>query len=92
MEDFHREHLTDEQMAELNPIIRNAIATTLYAIWHEEDGLAARAHAAWHEMSVPNDWERPRAHTRVSRALRDGGRRTRLPRGRPRGRLTRWRI
>lgn len=29
MEDFHCEHLTDSQMKELNPIIRNAIVTAL---------------------------------------------------------------
>ena len=29
MEDFHRKHLSDEQMKELNPIIRNAIYTFL---------------------------------------------------------------
>ena len=31
MEDFHCKHLSDEQMKELNPIIRNAIYTALYA-------------------------------------------------------------
>jgi hypothetical protein len=31
MENFHVKHLTDSQMAELNPIIRNAIYTALYA-------------------------------------------------------------
>src|SRR5258708_6012326 len=29
MEDFHCEHLTDEQMRQLNPIIRNAIGRSL---------------------------------------------------------------
>lgn len=29
MEDFHHKHLSDEQMKELNPIIRNAIYTFL---------------------------------------------------------------
>lgn len=29
MEKFHAEHLSDEQMRELNPIIRNAIFTML---------------------------------------------------------------
>jgi hypothetical protein len=31
MEDFHCQHLTDDQMKELNPIIRNAICTALHA-------------------------------------------------------------
>lgn len=30
MEDFHFKHLSDEQMKELNPIIRQAIYDTLY--------------------------------------------------------------
>jgi hypothetical protein len=32
MEDFHSKYLSDEQMRELNPIIRNAIYTALYTI------------------------------------------------------------
>jgi len=36
MEDFRCWHLTDEQMKEMNPIIRNAIYTALYAIRHAE--------------------------------------------------------
>ena len=36
MEDFHCEHLTDEQMKELNPIIRNAIYTAMYAAANAE--------------------------------------------------------
>jgi hypothetical protein len=31
MEDFHHEHLTHEQMEDLNPIIRNAVCTALHA-------------------------------------------------------------
>jgi len=41
MEDFHCRHLSDEQMAELNPIIRNAIYTALYAYHGEKDSKAA---------------------------------------------------
>jgi hypothetical protein len=41
MEDFHCRHLSDEQMAELNPIIRNAIYTALYAYHSEKDSKAA---------------------------------------------------
>jgi len=31
MEDFHCEHLSDEQMKRLNPIIRNAVCTAFHA-------------------------------------------------------------
>ena len=37
MEDFHCEHLSDAQMKELNPLIRNAIYTALVDI--DEDNL-----------------------------------------------------
>ena len=37
MEEFHAEHLTDAQEAALNPIIRDAIYTALYAIQHGEE-------------------------------------------------------
>ena len=37
MEDFHCEHLTDDQMKELNPIIRNAICTALHAFTNYTD-------------------------------------------------------
>lgn len=37
MEDFHCKYLSDEQMKELNPIIRNAVFTALYASDHYED-------------------------------------------------------
>lgn len=37
MEDFHVRHLSDEQMRELNPIIRNAIYTTLVGFLYARD-------------------------------------------------------
>lgn len=43
MEDFHCEHLTDDQMKQLNPIIRNAICTALHAFnCYEQSDAAAR--------------------------------------------------
>lgn len=36
MEDFHCANLTDEQMRELNPIVRNAIYTALHAWAHRD--------------------------------------------------------
>jgi hypothetical protein len=55
MEDFHCEHLTDAQMHELNPIIRNAIYEALVAL-SEEDAKAL----AWWAAMVPGYWEAPR--------------------------------
>ena len=59
MENFHRKHLTDEQMAELNPIIRNAVATTLYAISKYRGSLTARKFLRFQERLLPSYWEEP---------------------------------
>jgi hypothetical protein len=59
MEDFHSEHLSDEQMKELNPIIRNAIATALYAVEHAEDNPLAMAYVLHQFRLIPNYWEPP---------------------------------
>lgn len=42
MEDFHCRHLNDEQMKELNPIMRNAIYTGLQAFRHYGRSTGAR--------------------------------------------------
>lgn len=59
MEDFHAENLTDEQMAVLNPIIRNAIYTGLFAIGRmSTDGRCAK----WVHTNLsllPPYWEEP---------------------------------
>ncbi len=64
MEDFHCEHLSDEQMAELNPLIRNAIYTALWAL-HESAGdtepncFLARAFVVHTRLRIPEYWELP---------------------------------
>lgn len=52
MEGFHAEHLSDEQMAELNPIVRDAIYTALYAA--EQAARGSRAAETW--MNFHNRW------------------------------------
>lgn len=51
--------LTDEQMAVLNPIVRNAIATGLHALTHQDYPLVTR-YIAFQQMLVPSYWERPK--------------------------------
>ncbi len=58
-EGFHSEHLTDEQMKLLNPLIRNAVATALHAFDHYEQSGAAHDFADFHCRSIPNYWEKP---------------------------------
>jgi hypothetical protein len=57
MEDFHCQHLTDEQMRELNPIIRNAIGTAMHAFDNCERSRAARDFVDYAFKSIPNYWE-----------------------------------
>ena len=59
MEDFHCKNLSDEQMKELNPIIRNAIYTAIYA--REKCGKSdpLKFFVDYHLMSIPKYWEEP---------------------------------
>lgn len=52
MEDFHCAHLTDAQMKELNPIIRNAIYTALLRLEKTPAFMAA-----YYALYVPAYWE-----------------------------------
>jgi hypothetical protein len=59
MEDFHTKHLSDEQMKELNPIIRNAIYTAMYAFENKNDIPKAGRFFDYHMSMVPKHWEQP---------------------------------
>lgn len=59
MEDFHCQHLSDEQMQELNPIIRNAICTALHAGHLAGSSPAAIRFVDYHNQSIPRYWEEP---------------------------------
>jgi hypothetical protein len=59
MEDFHSRHLSDEQMRELNPIIRNAICTALHAAGRCNTSAGARAFLTFHQRMIPRYWEPP---------------------------------
>lgn len=57
MEDFHCGNLTDQQMKELNPIIRNAICTALHAFNNYERADAAARFVDYHFRMIPTYWE-----------------------------------
>ena len=59
MEDFHCKHLSDEQMQELNPIIRNAIFTAIYAYETHKQSDLSKQFVDYHFMSIPKYWEEP---------------------------------
>ncbi|EXJ50788.1 hypothetical protein AS96_12790 [Microbacterium sp. MRS-1] len=58
MEDFHVKHLSDEQMAELNPIIRQALFDVITII--EDDDLDRQAYnMGLLANQIPPYWEVP---------------------------------
>ena len=59
MEDFHTKHLSDEQMKELNPLIRNAVYTALYTMQYYEDSLRLREFVGSQVEMIPGYWEEP---------------------------------
>ena len=59
MEDFHCKYLSDEQMKELNPIIRNAIYTAFYASENRNRSRKAKQFVEYHTSMIPDYWEEP---------------------------------
>lgn len=59
IEDFHCKHLSDAQMDELNPIIRNAVYTAIYAFESRKNSRISEAFVDFHLMSIPKYWEEP---------------------------------
>ena len=52
MEDFHCKYLTDLQMKELNPIIRNAIYTALVQVKENPNAMSI-----YGQLFIPKYWE-----------------------------------
>ena len=59
MEDFHHEHLSDDQMKQLNPIIRNAVCTALHAFENYDASPEATQFVDFNFMLIPRYWESP---------------------------------
>lgn len=59
LEDFHCKHLTDKQMKELNPIIRNAIYTALYTMAFSKDSDKAKEFMRYQYSMISDYWETP---------------------------------
>lgn len=59
MEDFHHKYLSDEQMKELNPIIRNAVFTALYAREVSASSDKAGQFISENLAMIPEYWEEP---------------------------------
>jgi hypothetical protein len=90
MEDFHIEHLTDGQMAQLNPIIRQAITDALVVLNAATDPGDPRSLSAIADMTFhmpPNYWEPPDPEKAIERL--DGTGKTLTAWGGARPRVTR---
>ena len=59
MEYLHHKYLSDEQMKELNPMIRNAICTALHAIENQDRSSKTKEYVRYHSSMIPKYWEEP---------------------------------
>lgn len=69
MEDFHHHHLSDAQMKELNPLIRNGIYSALFAIANYNKNMNAKQHIDFQAMLLPSYWEDPELHSFLTSAM-----------------------
>jgi hypothetical protein len=60
IEDFHAKYLPDAQMKELNPLIRDAICTALYASENYEKFEGAKQYVDFQVRMIPDYWEKPK--------------------------------
>jgi hypothetical protein len=76
LEDFHVRYLNDDQMRELNPIIRNAIYSTLIGLYYAGDESKPkrnRSALAWVNfllVLIPRYWEDPELTDDLKLALK----------------------
>ena len=57
MDDFHHKYLSDEQMKELNPIIRNAVYTASHTFDNMHQSEKAEQYIMYHMSMIPPYWE-----------------------------------
>ena len=69
MEDFHVEHLDDNQMRKLNPIIRNAICDALHMMTNADNPAVAPIYA-FNVRCIPAYWEEPELSGEYVRAVK----------------------
>lgn len=69
MEDFHLQHLSDNQMKELNPLIRNGIYDALTALANCDTNSFCKDFISWHARGIPDHWEDPELIPRLQKAM-----------------------
>jgi hypothetical protein len=70
---FHAKHPTDAQMREVNPIIRNAVFTALYAVLSMPRSETARSWAELQSQYIPSYWEQPQLLAGYVKSLKSRG-------------------
>lgn len=61
LEHLHVQHIiSDTQMRQLNPVVRNAIATALHGLHHYDTVDAAKGYIDYHAAHIPPYWEAPK--------------------------------
>lgn len=63
IEDFHIAHLSDKQMKELNPLIRNSLYNALHCISHYAYQENAKAYYDFQVERIPDYWEDPKLNS-----------------------------
>lgn len=59
IQDFQAEHLSDEQMEVLNPLIKNATYTALHSLFKENRTPIDDQFVELNSETIPDDWEDP---------------------------------
>ena len=59
IEEFHHRYLSDDQMKQLNPLIRNAIYTALDACENVGRSEDVHSYLNYHASMIPKYWEEP---------------------------------
>lgn len=59
LEDFHCAYLSDSQMAELNPIVRDAVYSALWAAKYADSREGANEFVSFSRQMIPSYWESP---------------------------------
>src|ERR1700761_7056254 len=69
IEDFHVAYLSDEQMKELNPLIRAGIYNALFAIANYDRDQFSKIFFDFQASLIPNYWEDPKLNDEFQKSL-----------------------
>lgn len=69
IEGFHTTYLSDEQMKELNPLIRNAVYNALFALSHYDIDDNSRKYIEYQIAFLPDYWEDPELYPQFEKSI-----------------------